>query len=79
VSNAVAAAGNAAPRVELEAGRTLLRAGHCGPALGHLRKAVGLLPHSPLAWLELGRCQAALGFPEAAITPQGRARRPRRE
>ena len=68
VSNAVAAAGNAAPRVELEAGRTLLRAGHCAPALGHLRKAVGFLPHSALAWLELGRCQAALGFPEAAMT-----------
>ena len=68
VSNAVAAAGNSAPRVELEAGRTLLRAGHCAQALGHLRKAVGLLPGSALAWLELGRCQAALGFPEAAMT-----------
>ena len=68
VSNAVASAGNAAPRVELEAGRTLLRAGQCGPALGHLRKAVGFLHDSALAWLELGRCQAALGFPEAAMT-----------
>jgi len=68
VSNAVAAAGNAAPRAELEAGRTLLRAGHCAPALGYLRKAVGFLPGSALAWLELGRCQAALGFPETAMT-----------
>jgi tetratricopeptide (TPR) repeat protein len=68
VGNAVASAGNAAPRVELEAGRTLLRASHCAPALGPLRKAVGFLPGSALAWLELGRCQAALGFPEAAMT-----------
>ena len=67
VSNAVAA-GNASPRVELEAGRTLLRAGHCAAALGYLRKAAGLLPGSALAWLELGRCQAALGFPETAMT-----------
>jgi Flp pilus assembly protein TadD len=68
VSNAVAAAAEAKPRVELEAGRTLLRAGHCGPALGYLRKAVGTLPQSALAWLELGRCQAGLGFPEAEMT-----------
>ncbi len=68
VSNAVAAAGDAKARVELEAGRTLLRAGHCGAALGYLRKAVGLLPGSALAWLELGRCQAALGFPETEMT-----------
>jgi tetratricopeptide (TPR) repeat protein len=54
--------------VELEAGRTLLRAGHCATALGYLRKAAGLLPGSALAWLELGRCQAALGFPETAMT-----------
>jgi tetratricopeptide (TPR) repeat protein len=67
VSNAVAA-GNATPRVELEAGRTLLRAGHCAPALQYLRKAATLLPQSALAWLELGRCQAALGFPETAMT-----------
>jgi predicted Zn-dependent protease len=66
VSNAVACAGNAAPRVQLEAGRTLLRAGRCAPALEHLRKAAGFLHDSALAWLELGRCQAALGFPEAA-------------
>ncbi len=68
VSNAVASAGTAAPRVQLEAGRTLLRAGHCAAALDHLRSAVGLLPRSALAWLELGRCQAALGFPEAEMT-----------
>jgi tetratricopeptide (TPR) repeat protein len=68
VSNAVASAAESKPRVELEAGRTLLRAGRCGPALGYLRKAVAALPQSALAWLELGRCQAALGFPEAAMT-----------
>jgi tetratricopeptide (TPR) repeat protein len=68
VSNAVANAGNAAPAVELAAGRTLLRAGHCGLALGHLSKAVGFTPGAALAWLELGRCQAALGLPEAAMT-----------
>jgi tetratricopeptide (TPR) repeat protein len=67
VSNAVAA-GNATPRIHLEAGRTLLRAGHCAPALEHLRKATASLPESALAWLELGRCQAALGFPETVMT-----------
>ena len=65
VGNALALAGLAAPHVHLEAGRLLLRAHAWAEALDHLRKAAQALPESALAWFELGRCQAALGFPEA--------------
>jgi tetratricopeptide (TPR) repeat protein len=68
VNNALALAGNSASRVNLETGRVLLRAGQWAEALGHLRKAAQELPDAALAWFELGRCQAALGFPEAAAT-----------
>ena len=65
LSNAIALAGSAAPVVHLEAGRLLLGAGQFMAALEHLRRAAQALPRSALAWLEMARCQAALGFPEA--------------
>ena len=66
--NAVALAGNAAPLIQMECGRTLLRAGSYLTALDYLRSAATTLPKSALAWLALGRCQAALGLPEAEVT-----------
>jgi len=68
LNNAMALAGDSAPRVNLEAGRLLLRAGEWAEALDRLRKAAQALPDAALAWFELGRCQAALGFPEAEAT-----------
>lgn len=68
LSNAVTLAGNGAPLARLESGRILLRSGQCAGALEYLSKAVTDLPTAPLAWLELGRCQAALGLAEAETT-----------
>jgi len=68
LANAINIAGNAAPIVRMEAGRLLLRSGQCLTAMDHLRKAMSDLPKAALAWLELGRCQAALGLPEAEVT-----------
>lgn len=65
VSKAVTAAGNLAPVIKLEAGRTLLRARNYPLAVQHLTEVVQLLPRSALAWYELGCCQAALGRGEA--------------
>ena len=62
---AVALAGTTAPIVQMECGRTLIRAGSYLAALDYLRAAAAALPKSALAWLALGRCQTALGLPEA--------------
>jgi len=66
--NAVSIAGNSIARVRLECGRILLQAGKCLNALDYLTQAVTDLPASALAWLELGRCQAALALPAAQTT-----------
>ena len=68
VSNAVALAGEEAPRARLESGRLLLRLGRCPAAMEHLTVAAQLRPSWPLALLELGRCQALLGLPAAEVT-----------
>ncbi len=65
IHNAIRSAGNDAPTARLEAGRVLLRAGDAGSAQAYLTEAVQALPHSALAWYELGQCQSALGFREA--------------
>lgn len=68
ISNAVALAGEDAPRARLAAGRTLLHHGRCQEALQHLLAAVELQPASALAFLELGRCQSLLGLNAAEVT-----------
>ena len=68
LKNAISVAGPDAPRIQLEAGRLLLRFRQWPPAMECLHQAVKELPHSAMAWLSLGRCQAALGWPEARET-----------
>ena len=68
LNNAINVAGNASAFVRMEAGRTLLRAGRCVSAMEHLQQTVAELPKAALVWFELGRCQAALGLPEAEVT-----------
>ena len=68
LSNALSIAGNSSALARLESGRVLLQAGHCLKAMEYLRVAVTDSPESALAWLELGRCQAALGLPAAEMT-----------
>lgn len=65
IDRAISCAGNLAPIVRLEAGRLLSRKRNYGLALQYLRDAAQSLPRSPLAWYELGCCQARLGLPEA--------------
>jgi len=65
VSKAITGAGNLAPVIKLEAGRTLQRARNYALAIQYLREATQLLPRSALAWYELGCCQAALGREQA--------------
>jgi len=65
VSKAVTGAGNSAPVIKLEAGRTLRRARNYVLAIQYLGEATQLLPRSALAWYELGCCQAALGREQA--------------
>jgi tetratricopeptide (TPR) repeat protein len=66
INKAVGCAGKLGPVVKLEAGRLLCRKHNYVLALQYLREAVQGLPRSPLAWYELGCCQARLGLPEAA-------------
>jgi tetratricopeptide (TPR) repeat protein len=66
IDKAIAGAGQIAPVIKLEAGRLLLNKRNYVGALQFLQEAVQSLPRSPLAWYELGRCQASLGLPEAA-------------
>jgi tetratricopeptide (TPR) repeat protein len=68
IQKAVAAAGKSLPLpiVRLEAGRLLRRGRRFVLAIQHLRETIRDLPQSPLAWYELGCCQASLGLPEAA-------------
>jgi len=68
LTNAVGIAGASAALVRLESGRVLLRSGECVKALDYLRMAATDLSKSALAWLELGRCQAALGLAAAEMT-----------
>ena len=68
LTNALSIAGNSIARVRLDCGRILLQSGKCLNALDYLTKAVTDLPASALAWLELGRCQAALALPAAETT-----------
>jgi tetratricopeptide (TPR) repeat protein len=65
LSKAVGGAGEGAAIIKLEAGRLLQRKRNFVLALQYLRDTVQMLPRSALAWYELGRCQAALGQPEA--------------
>jgi tetratricopeptide (TPR) repeat protein len=65
IGKAVSSAGTLAPVIKLEAGRILRRARNYVPAVQYLKQVVQILPHSALAWYELGCCQAALGQPEA--------------
>ncbi len=65
IDKAVALAGPLGPIIKLEAGRLLLNKRNHVHALTYLQEAVQSLPQAPLAWYELGRCQAALGLPEA--------------
>jgi tetratricopeptide (TPR) repeat protein len=68
IQNALSIAGNDISIARLEAGRTLTRWEAYGTAMPILTDAARDLPESALAWYELGRCQSALGFPEAEAT-----------
>lgn len=68
ISNAVSIAANVLPIVRLEAGRILFRYRRYSPAMELLYAAARDLPKSALVWYELGRCQAAVGLPEANST-----------
>ncbi len=63
---AIGGAGELAGVVKLEAGQLLQRRRNFALAAQYLKEVVQILPKSALAWYELGRCQAALGLPEAA-------------
>jgi len=65
INKAIACAGQLLPIVKLEAGRVLARKRNYVLAIQYLKEAVQDLPQSPLAWYELGCCQARLGLPEA--------------
>jgi tetratricopeptide (TPR) repeat protein len=65
LNKAIAGAGKLAPIIKLEAGRLLRRKRKHVLAVQHLKEAVQGLPRSPLAWYELGCCQAEMGLPEA--------------
>ncbi len=65
LSKALLEAGEAVNLIRLEAGRIDVRYGHYSAALELLEKTVRVWPKSALAWYELGRCQAHLGFSEA--------------
>jgi len=65
INKAISCAGDLAPIVKLEAGRLLSRKHNYTIALQYLRDAAQNLPRSPVAWYELGCCQARLGLPEA--------------
>jgi hypothetical protein len=66
--NAAAAAGPDVHVERLEAGRLLMRCGQPAAALEWLAPAAAAMPVSALALYELGRCQAALSLPDAAVT-----------
>jgi len=68
ITNALSMAGALKPFIHLESGRLLMRTGNYYAAIEHLNLAVRLLPRSALAWLELGKCQMALGRDEANVT-----------
>lgn len=63
--NAVGVAGSDAGLAWLEGGRALLRGRAYAAAQGFLEEAAREFSKSALAWLELGRCQSALGFKTA--------------
>jgi tetratricopeptide (TPR) repeat protein len=65
INKAVGCANKLGPIVKLEAGRLLRRKRNYVFAIRYLKEAVQDLSHSPLAWYELGCCQASLGLPEA--------------
>jgi len=67
IRNAISLANTAAPIVRFEAGRLLLNSRSYLSAMEYLRPAVKEMPKSALVWYEFGRCQAALGFPEAEV------------
>jgi tetratricopeptide (TPR) repeat protein len=68
IGKAIAAAGEDAAIVKLEAARLLRKSGNYSAAIGHLNAVVRALPKSALAWYELGCCQAELGLSEAKAT-----------
>jgi tetratricopeptide (TPR) repeat protein len=68
IDKAIALAGTTTPIIKLEAGRLLLNKGNHARALQYLKDAVQSLTQSPLAWYELGRCQAELRLPDAAVS-----------
>jgi len=65
LNKAIGCAGKLAPIIKLEAGRLLCRQRNYVLALQYLKEAVQVLSRSPLAWYELGCCQARLGLAEA--------------
>jgi tetratricopeptide (TPR) repeat protein len=67
ISKALSSAGAQVDQIRLEAGRLLSRHRKYSAAIEHLRMATRDFPKSPLAWLELGCCQAALGFRSEAL------------
>jgi tetratricopeptide (TPR) repeat protein len=68
IRTGLAAAGAERTLARLEAGRLLSRAGRHAEALEHLKEAAQDLATSALAWFELGACQHALGFKDAAMS-----------
>lgn len=65
VNKALACAGKSLAIVQLEAGRLFRKSGRHVQAIQYLKQAVQEFPRSPLAWYELGCCQASLGLSEA--------------
>jgi tetratricopeptide (TPR) repeat protein len=68
LSKAINCAGPDLAVIRLQAGRLFNLAGDYAGAFEYLRGACDELPKSALVWYELGRCQAGLGRPEAAVS-----------
>lgn len=61
-------AGQTADLIRFEAGRIFARYEHYSAARELLSETVRVFPKSALAWYELGRCLARLGFGEAEVS-----------
>jgi len=67
---ALVQAGQTANLIRFEAGRIFAKYGHYSAARELLSQTVRIYPKSALAWYELGRCMARLGFAEAEASLQ---------
>ena len=68
VSKAISLAGELVDIIRLQAGRLLRKNGRYTSALECLEASVKAFPKSPLAWYELGCCQAKMGFDQAKVS-----------